>query len=197
VAPWVVALWVAATWGALGALASSARADGTDYHEEVEPPRVPHWLTVPIEIGDAVTLAGEKRGALYRWSGGVQPGMAFERFSFHAPVELHYRNPGVDVAVGVRATWAFWHAVGGFVPVRLVAQASYFLREPGIALNVGPMVGLGTLVHLTPLYGFDFDRKVHSLGIRIGFNAVGFVDPVAAIAHFVPQAPPPVFEAQQ
>lgn len=171
-----------------------ARADGTDYHESVEPRPVPHWLTLPIEYGDAVTLHGEERGAVYRLSGALQPGVALERFTFHLPLELHYRNPGVQLAVGGRATWAFWHAFGGYVPVRLVAQGNYFPCANGLSALGGFMVGLGTLLHVAPLYGFDFDRKVHSLGIRIGFNAVGFVDPLAAIAHFVPQAPPPVFE---
>jgi hypothetical protein len=124
----------------------------------------------------------------------LEPGAVFQRFSLHLPIEVHYRNPGADVALGGRATFIFWRAFGGFVPLRLLAQGAYLVRGQGAAVGGGAMVGLGALLHLAALYDYDTDRNVHSLGIRIGFDLLSVPDPVAAITHFVPQAPPPELE---
>jgi hypothetical protein len=176
---------------AAACLAGSAYADGRDHHEVVPPPLLPRSVVMPVEYSDAVVWIKERKGPVYRMSGGVAPGLLLGRFSLHVPLEYYYRNPGGDVGLGLRGTYSVCTPVGGLLPLGVIAQGSYLFHYHALHWEAGPMIGLGTLLQAAVAYGSDTDRKLHSIAIRIGYNVFAGGDPVAAITHFSPEAPLP------
>jgi hypothetical protein len=165
----------------------TALADGQDYHEAVDPPTIPRCLTLPLEIGDATAWVRDRTGPVYRASATLLPGVLLGPVSLHLPLELQYRNPGWDFALGGRLTFLVAPLFAGFVPLRVVAAPSYLVRGKGAHLAGGLMGGLGELLYVTALYAYETDREVHSASVRFGINLLAFADPVGAITHYVPQ----------
>jgi hypothetical protein len=192
-AAWLVgALLVMGTFGA-----APARADGRDFRESVEPPLIPRWLSLPLESGHAAAWVEGRPGPVFRWAASLAPGVYLfdSRLGLQLPVQYHYRNPGHDLGLGLRATFLVHAFAGGFVPLRLAAESAYLVRGQGFSLAGGFMVGLGSLVHVLALGGKDTDRDVPFVGLRVGLDLLALGDPVAAITRHVPQAdlatPPP------
>lgn len=187
-----------ASFGALRALlphaalcvllfASGARADGQDYHERVEAPVTPPWLVLPFEYGDAAAWAKGRTGPVYRFSAALLPGVVVDRFSLHFSLQALYRNPGWDVATGGRASYLLGTLSGGFLPVRVLAEGSYLPVAGGASFAGGGAVGLGSLLQVAALYGYDTDLETHFVSVRLGIDLVALGDPIAAVTRHVPQ----------
>jgi hypothetical protein len=175
---------------AAASLAGDAHADGRDHHEVVPPPLLPGWVVMPVEFSDAVVKLRD-RGHIYRMSAGVAPGLQLGHFSLHVPLDYYYRNPGGDFGFGLRGTVVPLTLVGGMVPLGVFAQGSYLAHYQALHVELGPMIGIGTLLHAALAFGTATDRKQLSVGMRLGFNILAAGDPVAAITHFSPEAPLP------
>lgn len=164
-----------------------AAADGQDYHEHVEEPVLPSWFTAPFEYGHAAAWAEGRTGPVYRFTAAVLPGVALDRFSLHLALQALYRNPGWDVGTGGRVTYRVTSLAGGFLPLRVLAEASYLPVSQGAYVAAGGMVGIGGLLQLSALYGHDTDLETNFLGVRLGVDLAALGDPIAAVTRYVPQ----------
>jgi hypothetical protein len=175
---------------ALVALAAPADADGRAFRESVEPPAIPRWLVLPLESGHTAAWVEDRPGPVFRWTASLLPGVLLfdSRLGLNVPVQYHYRNPGHDLGLGLRATFLVHAFGGGFVPLRVAGEAAYLVRSQGFSVAGGLMLGLGSLVHVLALAGRDTDRDVPFLGLRVGLDLLALGDPVAAVTRHVPQA---------
>ncbi|HSU40409.1 MAG TPA: hypothetical protein VLJ38_12610 [Polyangiaceae bacterium] len=169
------------------AFSRSARADGQDFHEDVRVPSVPAWLTVPAELGHSAAWLRHSEGPAYRFRAALLPGVSAGSFGFHAALEAVYRNPEWDLGLGGRLSFRVATLVGGFVPVRLLAEVTHLVVTTGGNASGGVQLGLGRLVHLAALYGHDTDRPVNYFELRLGFDLASLWDPIGAVVRDVPQ----------
>jgi hypothetical protein len=174
----------------LATCVTPAWADGRDYRESVEPPSIPPWLSLPLESGHAAAWAKDRPGPVFRWTASLLPGVYLfnARLGLNVPLQYHYRNPGHDVGLGLRATFLLHSFAGGFVPLRAVAESTYLVSGGGFSLAGGLSLGVGSLVHALVLGGKDTDRDVPFVSLRLGVDLLALGDPVAALTRHVPQA---------
>lgn len=149
-------------------------------------PALPEWMTLPFEFGHAAAWVPERTGPVYRTTASLLPGAFLGPLTLHVPLQVHYRNPGWDMAFGARATLLVAPLAGGFVPVRAMLEATYLALGGGGYLDGGLMFGLGSLAQLVLVAGRDTERDVWFLGLRLGVDVLALWDPVAAIVRFVP-----------
>ncbi|HYP89827.1 MAG TPA: hypothetical protein VEQ59_16780 [Polyangiaceae bacterium] len=174
--------------------AAHARADGVDYHESVPPPPVARGFTVPFELGNAAAWTKGRRGPAYQFRVGLLPGLVVrDRLSLHLVLQGVYRNPRWDVGVGVRPVFQLTSILNGVVPISVLGEGSYLPITRGGYAGGGLMLGLGRLMYLAVLGGYEVDRHTTFVGVRIGSDLLAWGDPVGAVIHDVPQtgAPPP------
>jgi hypothetical protein len=178
--------WLA---GALAMLPAPAWADGRDYRESVEPPSIPAWLSLPFESGHAAAWVEDRPGPVFRWTASLLPGVFLfdSRLGLNLPVQYHYRNPGHDLGLGLRATFLLHAFAGGFVPLRAVGESTYLVWGRGFSLAGGLSLGVGSLVHALVLGGTDTDRDVPFVSLRLGVDLLALGDPIAALTRHVPQ----------
>src|ERR1700753_3010207 len=169
------------------ALSHEARADGQDFHEDVSVPAVPDWLSVPFELGHSAAWMRHADGPLYRFEVGVLPGVNVGPLGIHFALHAVYRNPEWDLGIGGRLTLRVGTLVGGFVPVRLLAEVSHLAVTHGGNAAGGFMFGLGRLAYVAALYGHDTDRPINEVQLRLGFDLATLWDPVGAVIREVPQ----------
>jgi hypothetical protein len=170
-------------------LAARARADGRDYRESVEPPSIPAWLSLPFESGHAAAWVEGRPGPVFRWTASLLPGVFLfdSRLGLNLPVQYHYRNPGHDLGLGLRATFLLHAFAGGFVPLRAVGESTYLVWGRGFSLAGGLSLGVGSLVQTLVLGGKDTDRDVPFVSLRLGVDLLALGDPIAALTRHVPQ----------
>jgi len=166
----------------------SAHAEESTYHEAVHVPPHPRWVTVPLEIGHSTLWLPNRGGPLYGFDVAFLPGLiAKERWGFHLGGELHYRNPHWDVGPGARVDYLVAMPAGGFVPLRVLAGTNWLARANALRLEGGFAAGLGKLLTLSLTAGYETDREVKFLHLALGVDLIELSDPIAGIAHYVPQ----------
>jgi hypothetical protein len=173
-------------------LTRPAHADGLDSHESVAPPRSTPW-TLPLELGNAAAWTRARRGPVYQFRAGILPGwVPCECFTLHAVGQVVYRNPGWDMGIGGRPVFKLF-SLNAFAPVSVLAEASWLPLTKGGYVTAGLMVGLGRLLYVAGLGGYETDRRTYFVGLRLGTDLLAWGDPVSAVTRDVPQtgAPPP------
>lgn len=167
-------------------LSRPARADGRDYHEEVEVRGPPKWLTLPVQVGHAAAWVPEQAGPIYKLGVSVLPGVrVLDRLEAHLVLEGLYRNPGWDVDTGVRLAFLMARCQTGLLPLNWVLEGSRLWKGDGWRLMTGPMLGLGTLASVNFLFGRETDRGEYVANMGIAIDVLSFWDPAAAVMHYV------------
>ena len=164
-----------------------ASADGRDFHEQVPVPSVPPWLTVPFEYGHGAAWTETGSSPAYRLTAGVLPGVNIGRFTVQAAFQVLYRNPDWDLGLGGRTSVHLGSLSGGFLPVRVLAEASYLPIHGGGYVAGGLSLGIGRLLYVAALYGKDTDRSTNFFGVRLGVDLPSLWDPIGAVTRDVPQ----------
>lgn len=166
----------------------SAAAEASEFHESVSVPPRTTWVTAPLEFGHSAAWSQRRSGPLYEFNAAFLPGVFLgEAFSMQASLELHYRNPDWDSGLGVRFGYGFKPVAGGFIPIRVLAGASYLPRSSAERLEGGLSIGLGKLLYVAGLGGYETDRHVGFMSLALGLDVSEISDPVAGITHFTPQ----------
>ena len=169
----------------------SALADGRANHEHLEPKWAPSRLLLPIEIGHAATWIPEETGPIYTWNAKFLPGIDLGIVDLHASVAAHYHNPEWALGLGGRAGIHLGAALGGFVPIALIADAEWLTGVRETRLGGGLRLGLGSLLTLTIVGGRELDRKAGFVGYNLALDLAALTDPVGAIVRHVPQKDAP------
>ena len=152
---------------------------------------VPSRLLLPIEIGHAATWIPEETGPIYTWNAKFLPGIDLGIIDLHASVAAHYHNPEWALGLGGRAGIHLGAALGGFVPIAVIADAEWLTGVRETRLGGGLRLGLGSLLTLTIVGGRELDRKAGFVGYNLALDLTALTDPVGAIVRHVPQKDAP------
>jgi len=160
--------------------------DGAGFHREAEqhaaePGVAPSvQFRIPIELGQGFKWKPGEPLREYTWSGGAVPTLRLGRLDFGFNVSAVYRNPSWDAALGPRISKVV------AVPFEMLAlkvgvEGDYLPAARSFRASLVGTAGLGELIFVRAVVGWDVDQEAGYFLFGVGFEPMGFADPVGAM----------------
>jgi len=184
-----VALAVATFALSISASADPLPRDGAGFHREAEreaaQPGVQPSLEfgLPVELGQGFKWKPGDAIREYTWSGGVVPTFRWGRVDLGFDVSAVYRNPDWDAALGPRLS-AVIAAPYELLAIKIGVEGDYLPSARSGRTSLVVTAGLGTLVFVRAVGGFDFDQKASYFLFGLGFDPLALGDPVGSILRY-------------